>query len=129
MFAIPDIEREDRSDGSIVFRSREPLEAYPSSVAAMLRDWAARDSGHPLIAERDAEGDWQTLSYGEVRTRADAIGQALLDRGLGPDRHAASVAVLAEERPVLVDWLLAALIDRLYADPSHEAVIIASEAM
>jgi len=56
MFATPDIEREDRPDGSVVFRSRKPLAAYPSSVAAVLRDWAIRDPGHPLIAERDTEG-------------------------------------------------------------------------
>ncbi|GAA3776741.1 feruloyl-CoA synthase [Streptomyces phyllanthi] len=86
MFAIPDIEREDRPDGGALFRSRRPLAAYPTSVAAMLRDRAARDPGRPLIAERDAEDRWQTLGYGEVRARADAIGQALLDRGLGPDR-------------------------------------------
>jgi len=86
MFALPDIHRHDRADGSLVFRSRQVLEPYPTSVAAMLREWAARDPGHPLIAQRDADDKWQLLSYGEVRARADAIGQALLDRGLGPDR-------------------------------------------
>ncbi|ROS32136.1 feruloyl-CoA synthase [Amycolatopsis thermoflava] len=86
MFAIPEIDREDRPDGSLVFRSRQPLAPYPESVASMLRDWADRDPGHPLIAERDADDRWRTLTYGEVRARADALGQALLDRGLGPDR-------------------------------------------
>src|SRR5262245_42837772 len=86
MFAVPDIEREYRTDGSVVFRSREPLEPYPASLATVLRDWAGRDPGHPLIAERDAEDRWQVLGYGEVRARADAIGQALLDRGLGQER-------------------------------------------
>ncbi|WIX82481.1 feruloyl-CoA synthase [Amycolatopsis carbonis] len=51
----------------------------------MLRDWAGIDPDHPLVAERDDDG-WATLTYGEVRRRADALGQALLDRGLGPDR-------------------------------------------
>ncbi|MEV8611463.1 feruloyl-CoA synthase [Amycolatopsis sp. NPDC051373] len=85
MFAEPDVEREDRPDGSVVFRSRDPLGAYPRSVAAMLRDWAEADPDYPLVAERDGDG-WATLTYGEVRRRADALGQALLDRGLGPDR-------------------------------------------
>lgn len=86
MFATPEIDREDRTDGSMVFRSRQPVEPYPTSVASMLREWAARDPEHPLIAERDAEDRWQRLGYGEVRARADALGQALLERGLGPDR-------------------------------------------
>ncbi|MEW2504166.1 feruloyl-CoA synthase [Amycolatopsis sp. NPDC047767] len=85
MFAEPDVEREDRPDGSVVFRSRDPLGAYPRSVATMLRAWARVDPDHPLVAERDGDG-WATLTYGEVRRRADALGQALLDRGLGPDR-------------------------------------------
>ncbi|MEU4667442.1 feruloyl-CoA synthase [Amycolatopsis sp. NPDC023774] len=85
MFAEPDVEREDRPDGSVVFRSRDPLGTYPRSVATMLRDWAEVDPGYPLVAERDGDG-WATLTYGEVRRRADALGQALLDRGLGPDR-------------------------------------------
>ncbi|MEV4602866.1 AMP-binding protein [Amycolatopsis sp. NPDC049253] len=85
MFAEPDVEREDRPDGSVVFRSRDPLGAYPRSVATMLRDWARVGPDHPLVAERDGEG-WAALTYGEVRRRADALGQALLDRGLGPDR-------------------------------------------
>ncbi|MFG2006907.1 feruloyl-CoA synthase [Spirillospora sp. NPDC048911] len=86
MFATPDIERADRPDGSMVLRSREPIAPYPRSVAAMLRTWARQDPDHPLIAQRDADDGWRTLTYGEVRARADAIGQALLDRGLGPDR-------------------------------------------
>jgi feruloyl-CoA synthase len=84
MFAVPDVEREDRPDGSVVFRSRIPLGPYPRSVAAMLREWAALDPDYPLVAERAGDG-WAMLSYGEVRRRADSVGQALLDRGLGPD--------------------------------------------
>ncbi|WP_326565507.1 feruloyl-CoA synthase [Amycolatopsis rhabdoformis] len=85
MFAEPDIERADRPDGSVVFRSRDPLGPYPRGVATMLRAWAQVDPDYPLVAERSGDG-WATLTYGEVRRRADALGQALLDRGLGPDR-------------------------------------------
>jgi len=86
MFATPDIAREDRPDGSVVLRSREPLGSYPSSVVAMLRQHADASPLRTLIAQRDETRHWQRVSYGEVRARADAIGQALLDRGLGPQR-------------------------------------------
>ncbi|MGW4485774.1 feruloyl-CoA synthase [Amycolatopsis sp. NPDC004368] len=85
MFAEPDIEREDRPDGSVVFRSRDQLGPYPRSLASVLRAWVEVDPDFPLIAERAGDG-WATVTYGEVRRRADALGQALLERGLGPDR-------------------------------------------
>jgi len=86
MFAVPDIERHNRPDGSAVFRSRTALGAYPASVAAMLRSWADIEPDHPLIAERDPAGQWRVLTYRQVRQDADAVGQALLDRGLGPQK-------------------------------------------
>lgn len=86
MFAVPDIVRENRLDGSVVLRSRERLGDYPAGVAEILRQQADADPAHPLIAQRDENARWQRLSYGEVREGADAIGQAMLERGLGPKR-------------------------------------------
>ena len=39
-----------------------------------------------LLCERDAYGNWRRASYGQAWQAARAIGQALLDRGLGPER-------------------------------------------
>lgn len=86
LYAPPNIVREDRRDGSIVLRSADPLDMHPVSVLHSLRSWAAADPDHPLVAERDADGGWRTLSYGQAATAAASVGQALLDRGLGPDR-------------------------------------------
>ena len=56
-----------------------------------------------LAAERDGDG-WSSLTWGQARERADGLAQALLDRGLGPERplmvlsgnsHAHLVATLA----------------------------------
>lgn len=85
MFATPDIAREDLPDGSAVLRSREPLGQYPDSIVA-LRRHPETTPGKTLIAQRDEAGQWQRLSHGQVRVRADTIGQALLERGLGPER-------------------------------------------
>jgi acyl-CoA synthetase (AMP-forming)/AMP-acid ligase II len=41
---------------------------------------------HPLVARRGVDGEWETHSYGAVVEAADALGQALLNRGLGQDR-------------------------------------------
>jgi feruloyl-CoA synthase len=67
--------------GSVVLRS-----AYPATVMHSVRAWAETDPAHPLVAERGPGGAWRTCGYGEAVAAANAIGQALLDRGLGPDR-------------------------------------------
>jgi feruloyl-CoA synthase len=90
LFAPPRIvaeaARQPGTGSAVVLRSAEPLADYPVTVVHSLRAWARADPGHPLAAERSPAGDWRVRSYGAAVAAADAIGQALLDRGLGPDR-------------------------------------------
>jgi feruloyl-CoA synthase len=85
LFAPPRVTAADE-DGALVLRSAEPLASYPPTVMHSVRAWAAAGPGHPMVAERTAAGGWRTCGYGEAVAAADAIGQALLDRGLGPGR-------------------------------------------
>ena len=86
LFAPPRVIAEAAdSDGAIMLRSAEPLGEYPVSVVHSVREWARLSSDHPLVAERAGDG-WRTASYGAAVAAADAVGQALLDRGLGPGR-------------------------------------------
>ena len=85
-FAPPDTAIVRRPDGTTVLRSRHPLPAFKNSLDAVLSE---RSSAHPertLAAERDRDGGWSRLTYGEARTKADALAQSLLDLGLGPER-------------------------------------------
>jgi len=77
---------EGPGDGSLLIRSAEPLAGYPVTVMDSVRAWAAADPAHPMVAERGPGGGWRTCTYGEAVAAAGAIGQALLDRGLGPGR-------------------------------------------
>jgi feruloyl-CoA synthase len=88
LFAAPSIvvSEAGEGDGSFVLRSADPLGDYPVSVVHSLREWSRVDPRHPLVAERAVDGAWRTCSYGEAVAAAEAIGQALLDRGLGPAR-------------------------------------------
>jgi len=86
IFAPPDIAAEQRSDGTWVLRSRTPLEPYERSVGAVLARQARDRPDADLLCERDAYGNWRRASYGQAWQAARAIGQALLDRGLGPER-------------------------------------------
>lgn len=87
LFATPSIATETRPDGSIVLRSTDPLQPCASSLAELLRQWAVAAPDRVLAAQGDeASGGWQTVTYGQARAAADALAQAFLDRGLGPDR-------------------------------------------
>ncbi|MGM1059437.1 AMP-binding protein [Saccharothrix sp. Mg75] len=71
-------------DGSEVLGCDEPLADHLPTLAHSLRHWAAATPGAVLAAERAGDG-WRELTYAEAATGAAALGQALLDRGLGPD--------------------------------------------
>lgn len=85
-FATPHVLREDLPDGSVLLRSAEPLGEHPPSVLHAFRQWVALDPGHVLVAERAPDGGWRQVGYGEADDAAWAIGQGLLDLGLGPNR-------------------------------------------
>jgi feruloyl-CoA synthase len=82
----PAVDVERRADGTIILRSPYPLGEYPANIVSHLRRWAGEAPDHTFLAERGADHEWRRINYAEMRRRADAIGQALLDRGLGPDR-------------------------------------------
>ncbi len=85
-FATPDIETVKRDNGEVLLSSRDPLGDYDTQVSVWLRRWAEKTPEATFLAERDGSGGWRRLSYAEARKSADAVSQALLDRGLGPDR-------------------------------------------
>ena len=74
-------------DGALLLRSADELGDYPVTVLHSLR---AVGGGRTRItrwspsAARTAA--WRTVSYGAAVAAADAIGQALLELGLGPAR-------------------------------------------
>jgi feruloyl-CoA synthase len=103
LFAEPDIAVDHRPDGSWVLESRMPLGPYPRSLGVWLERWAAERPDVEFLADRDAERRWRRVTYAEAWRAARSIGQALLDRGLGPERP---VAVLS---PNAVDHALVML--------------------
>ena len=80
----------DADRGSLLLRSAEPLGGYPRTVLDSVRAWARADPDRVLVAERAGSeaggGEWRICRYGGAVAGAGRIGQALLDRGLGPDR-------------------------------------------
>ena len=85
-FAPPDIAMERRQDGTVLLSSRRPPAPWEASVPAVLRARASAHPDRPLAAQRDRDDRWVQLSYGEARAKADALAQAFVDLGLGPER-------------------------------------------
>lgn len=79
---------ERRDDGSIILTSPIAMAEPPRAVGVWLERWADRTPDATFLAERADGGDgaWIRLGYGAVHDAARAVGQALLDLGLGPSR-------------------------------------------
>jgi feruloyl-CoA synthase len=87
-FAPAAVEVERLHGGGMILRSPQPLQPYARSIGEWLERWARQAPARTFLAERDGSGGWRHLSYGAAWRGARAIGQALLQRGLGPERPA-----------------------------------------
>jgi feruloyl-CoA synthase len=80
------VDVEKRDDGTTILRCPEPLGPVPTSLVALLRDQAVAHPDRDFLCERDDTGAWRRATYGDVLRGANAVAQALLDDGHGPDR-------------------------------------------
>lgn len=82
-----DIELLERNDGSKVMRSRIPLQPYERHIPALLERWAREAPDRTWLAQRRGDKrEWLHITYSQAKRTVDALTQALLDRGLGPER-------------------------------------------
>ena len=85
-FWEPEIETEARPDGSVLVRQLGALGAYPDRLTDRLVHFATTTPDRTYLAERDARGDWRTLTYAETLDSVRRIGTALLGFDLSPER-------------------------------------------
>ncbi len=120
-----DIAVERRDDGSMVLRSRVPLQPLAPHVPSYLCHWAAERPDHTWLAQRRGpEGQWQRLSYAEARRTVDALTQALLDLGLTPERPVAILSGNSIEHALMT---LAAMQAGIPAAPVSPAYSLLSQ--
>ena len=79
--------------GTFLVRSEEPLQPYPRVLTDRIAHWARLSPDRVCVAKRGANGQWCRLTYADVMSALCAIGQALLDRGLSPQKP---LAILSE---------------------------------
>ncbi len=85
-YGTPCVACEQMPDGSIRYRSTEPLAPYDRSLARLFRSAVERNPAGEFLAERDAGGSWRRLTYGAARGLVDALAQGLVERGLSAER-------------------------------------------
>lgn len=85
-FWSPRFAYDRRADGSVLMWQPDPLPDHLPTIADYLDKWADAAPGRPWLARRAEGGDWRFVTYAEARAAARALGAALLDLGLGPDR-------------------------------------------
>src|SRR5678815_4378388 len=86
-FLSRDISVDRRADGTIVLQSNHTLKPYEKHVPAFLAKWAREAPDRVWLAQRRGPSrDWLKVTYAEAKRQVDAVTQALLDRGFGPDK-------------------------------------------
>ncbi|WP_158669315.1 AMP-binding protein [Bradyrhizobium guangdongense] len=75
-----DIDVERRGDGTVVLKSRIPLQPYEKHIPASLAKWAQEAPERTWLAQRGGPNrEWRKVSYGEAKRTVDALTQGLLN--------------------------------------------------
>lgn len=76
-----------RIDGNVTYlHAVEPLQPYPDRLLDCLVHWADVRAQQTFLAQRDATGQWQHITYAQMLQRTRSIAQSLLSFGLSVDR-------------------------------------------
>ena len=86
----PSLDVRRSADGTVYISSKHPLGSMHRSIAHLFRDRATKHPERNFIGERiplegGKTGDWRFITYGEAYSRACAIAQALLSRGMNAE--------------------------------------------
>jgi feruloyl-CoA synthase len=86
-FLPVDLEVTRRADGTLLLRSRIPLELHDHNLPRLLAAQARMRGEQAWLVQRQGPARaWTPLSYAAAKRQADAVAQWLMDRGLGPAR-------------------------------------------
>ena len=88
-----EVELEKREDGSRIIRNKVPLAPCPDNLCSWLHRNAEEFPQKPFLMQRNPDGEWQGLSYGEARHQVNRLSNGLVARALDPERP---LALLSE---------------------------------
>jgi feruloyl-CoA synthase len=80
-FDDPAVDVERRPDGVLVLRSPRALAAHPHSVLVWLKRWARERPDQVVLAQREGEGAWRTVTYAQALAAVRSLSGALRRAG------------------------------------------------
>jgi len=99
LFATPEVDVQRRADGALIVRNPMPLQPYARCVGQWLEYWGRHAPERDFLLQRDAQGIWQGVTYGQALTRVRRIAAWLLAHEKEVDPHAGAGSI---RRPVCV---------------------------
>jgi feruloyl-CoA synthase len=78
--------------GVLHIRTAQTLPPYYATLSEPLEHWARVAPDRVFLGQRDAGGNWRTLTYAQTLDQVKRIGAALLRRGLSADKPIAIIS-------------------------------------
>src|SRR5258708_7905747 len=100
-FAPAQANRTTDPDGTIRLTCPVPLGAYEPSLARLFRAAVEAQPARTFLQERAGE-TWRKLTYQEARRTVDALGAALIERGLSAQRPVMILSANAIDHALLM---------------------------
>jgi feruloyl-CoA synthase len=101
MFAPSAVETVRCADGSLLVRSKHPLEKTARCVGEYLEHWSALTPDRSFLMERSHSGAWQGITYAEALKRVRRVAAFLLSQGLSAERPVVILSENSVEHAVL----------------------------
>ena len=126
-FGVTRVALRDGAPGVHYLRAEQPLKDYPERMTDRLQHWAQTAPDRTFMARREklaggGTGDWQHVSYAQAWTRARAIAQALIDRGLSAERPVVILSGNDLEHALLAMGCLVAGVPFVPTSPAYSLV-------
>ena len=83
-FAPRELSIERRTDGTLILSSPLELGKCDWRITDFLPSWANSVPDRIFLAQRNAEGGWDEITYREAWAQVQAVGQSLIDMGAKP---------------------------------------------
>jgi Acyl-CoA synthetases (AMP-forming)/AMP-acid ligases II len=83
-FAARELSIERRTDGTLVLSSPLELGKCDWRITDFLPSWAHSVPDRMFLAQRNANGKWDEITYGEAWSQVQAVGQSLIEMGAKP---------------------------------------------
>ncbi|WP_213285082.1 AMP-binding protein [Bradyrhizobium sp. sGM-13] len=83
-FAPRELCIERRTDGTLILSSPVELGECTWRITDFLPNWASSAPDRIFLAQRNAKGGWDEITYGEAWLQVQAVGQSLIDMGAKP---------------------------------------------